>query len=83
VKWTKLSPVSATQDEDGDNDEQVLMDEAAETSVSPKTKKCGCSKRGPSLILALFFTFKGTLLTAAFFKFCQDSLLFVSPIILR
>ena len=82
VKWTKLSPIIAHHDEDGD-DEEVLIDEDRETSIAPKRKKLGCCKRGPSLILALFFTFKGTLLAAGFFKFCQDSLLFVSPIILR
>ena len=92
MKCTKYSFISASHnedgnndDKDGDNDEEVLNDKERETLIAPKKggKKFGCCKRGPSLILALLFTFKGTLLAAGFFKLCQDSLLFVSPIILR
>ena len=75
-KWTKLASTVAT--EDVEDDEELLIDDG----VTFKKRNC-CSKGGPSLVLALFMTFKGQLLAAGFFKFCQDTLGFASPLLLR
>lgn len=79
-QWTKLSStISATDNVEMNGDEEVLIDGIS--SINRKKKQCfSCS---PSLVLALFMTFKGTFLAAAFFKLCADSLAFASPILLR
>jgi len=83
MQWTKLSPVGADDDDEKVDDKELLIVEDSEGTSSTEAKKFSCSKRGPSLIVALFRTFRGPLLAASFFKFCQDTLMFFSPMLLR
>lgn len=79
MKWTKLTATVATDDVDVENDGTLLMDE--DTVV--KKGRCCSKNKGPSFMWALLGTFKAPILAAAFFKFCQDSLSFIGPLLLK
>jgi len=81
MKWTKLKSTVVTDDVEGDDDE--FLEEVVEDDVAVKTGKCCAKTKGPSLVRTLLLTYKGPILAAAFFKFLQDSLSFVGPVILR
>ena len=78
MKWTKLKSTVVSDDVE-DNEEVVLVDDEVEV----KKTKCCSKNKGPSLVWTLLLTFKGPILSAAFFKFLQDSLSFVGPFLLR